>query len=124
MDITPLPSKGRQTITGYGNSQFKVSGQVYTTPVLVFPDRTVLWDIKPNAPITLENLNVVIEEEGEIDLLIIGSGKTKAALPGKIHDRLRAIGIALEIMDTGAAVRTYNILAAEERRVAAALIAV
>ncbi len=125
MDITPLTPKGRQTITGYGNGQFKVSGQVYATPVLVFPDRTVLWDIKPGAPITIESLNVVLEEEGEIDLLLIGCGKAQANLPPqKIRDRLKEVGIALEVMDTGAAVRTYNILAAEERRVAAALIAV
>ena len=64
MDITPVTPKGRQTITGYGNGQFKVSGQAYTTPILVFPDRTVVWDIKPGAAITLENLNVVLEEEG------------------------------------------------------------
>lgn len=124
MDITPITPKGRQVITGYGNGQFKVSGQSYATPVLVFPDRTVLWDIKPGAAITLENLSVVLEEEGEIDLLLIGCGKAQSALPPKIRAALKDAGIALEVMDTGAAVRTYNILAAEERRVAAALIAV
>jgi len=124
MDITPLVPKGKQVITGYGNGQFKVSGQVYTTPILVFPDRTVLWDIKPNAAISLENLNVVLEEEGEIDLLLIGCTKSQMAIPPKIRTALKEAGIALEIMDTGAAVRTYNVVLAEGRRVAAALIAV
>jgi len=124
MDITPIIPKGRQVITGYGNGQFKVSGQVYSTPVLVFPDRTVQWDIKPNVAITLESLSVVLEEEGEIDLLLIGCGKAQSILPPKIRTALKEAGIALEVMDTGAAVRTYNVLLAEERRVAAALIAV
>ena len=124
MDITPLTPKGKQLITVYGNGQFKISGQVYTTSVLVFPDRVVVWDIKPNAAISLENLNVVVEEEGLIDILLIGSGKNQQALPPKIRMGLKEAGIGLEIMDTGAAVRTYNVLLAEGRRVCAALIAV
>jgi uncharacterized protein len=39
-----------------------------------------------------------------------------------LRTELRAAGIALEAMDTGAACRTYNVLVAEERRVAAALL--
>jgi uncharacterized protein len=124
MDITPLVPKGKQVITGYGNGQFKISGEVYKTPVLVFPDRTVQWVIKPNEPITLDNLSVVLEEEGEIDLLLIGCSKSQSVLPPKIHQALKAAGIGLEVMDTGAAVRTYNVVLAEGRRVAAALIAI
>jgi len=124
MDITPLVPKGKQVITGYGNGQFKVSGQSYATPILVFPDRTVIWDVKPGVAISLESLQVVIEEEGEIDLLLIGCGKSQQILPPKIRAALKEVGIALEIMDTGAAVRTYNVVLAEGRRVAAALIAV
>lgn len=124
MDITPLVPKNRQTITGYGNGAFKVSGETYPHSVLVFPDRTVQWTLSPGAPITLESLQVVVEEEGEIDLLLVGSGKKQDILPQGIRTALKEIGIALEVMDTGAAVRTYNVLLAEGRRVAAALIAV
>lgn len=124
MDITPLIPQGRQIITGYGNGQFKISGEVYTTPVLVFPDRTVQWDIVPGTLVTPAHLEVVLEEEGYIDLLIIGTGKKQDVLPQGIRTALKDVGIALEIMDTGAACRTYNILMAEGRRVAAALIAV
>jgi len=123
MDITPAIPKGKQTVTGYGNGQFKVSGEVYPYSILVFPDRTVKWDIAGNS-ITLENLQVVLEEEGEIDLLILGSGKLKAILPPKILSALKEVGIAIETMDTGAAVRTFNVLQAEGRRVAAALMVV
>ena len=123
MDITPVVSKGKQVITGYGNGQFKVSGQVYTTPILVFPDRTVQWTIKGHN-INAESLSVVIEEEGEIDLLIIGSGKQQMVTPNPLRAALKEVGISLEIMDTGAAVRTYNVVLAEGRRVAAALLPV
>lgn len=124
MDITPLTPKGKQVITGYGNGSFKVSGETYLYSVLVFPDRTVKWTLAPGAPITLDSLQVVVEEEGEIDLLLVGSGKKQDVLPQGIRTHLKEIGIALEVMDTGAAVRTYNVLLAEGRRVAAALVAV
>ena len=124
MDITPVIPKGRQVITGYGNGQFRIGGEVYSTSVLVFPDRVVQWVIAPGAPITLDNLNVVVEEEGEIDLLLIGCSKSQSMLPPIIRNTLKAAGIGLEIMDTGAACRTYNVLLAEGRRVAAALVSI
>ena len=96
MDITPLIPKGKQVITGYGNGQFNINGQVYTTPILIFPDRTVVWDIKPNATITLESLQVVLEEEGEIDLLLIGCGRKPqiVILPQGIRTALKEAGIS------------------------------
>lgn len=124
MDITPNTPRGKQIITSYGAGQFKIAGETYTTPVLVFPDRTVQWTIAPNANVSLESLSVVIEEEGEIDLLLIGCPKHMHALPGKIRAALKEAGIGLEVMDTGGAVRTYNVLLAEGRRVAAALMVV
>lgn len=124
MDITPVIPKGKQVITGYGDGKFRVSGEDYLTSVLIFPDRTVVWTIIPNAPITLESLNVVLEEEGEIDLVLIGSGKKQDILPPIIRNALKKAGIAMEIMDTGAACRTFNVLQAEGRRVAAALMLV
>lgn len=124
MDITPLTPKNKPSITGYGNGKFRVSAEDYHTSILVFPDRVVQWVIEPNSPITVESLNVVLEEEGEVDLLLIGSGKKQAILPAIIRNSLKEVGIALEIMDTGAAARTFNVLQAEGRRVAAALIVV
>lgn len=124
MDITPLTPKGKQVITSYGAGQFKISGEVYNSSVLVFPDRVSPWDIKPNQTISLEKLNVVLEEEGYVELLLIGCGKSQQMLPPKIRMALKEVGIGLEVMDTGAAVRTYNVLLAEGRRVCAALMAV
>src|SRR5689334_12849730 len=115
MDITPLVPKGKQVITGYGDGKFKVSGEVYTTPILIFPDRTVVWDIKPGANISVDNLGVVLEEEGEIDLLLIGCPKPQQSIPQGVRVALKEAGINLEVMDTGAAIRTYNVVLAEGR---------
>jgi len=122
MDITPVTPRGKQVITGYGAGQFKIAGEVFTTSMLVFPDRTVKWDMTPQKTISVESLQVVLEEEGEIDILLIGAAKHQLALPPMIRGALKEVGIGLEVMDTGAAVRTYNVLLAEGRRVAAALV--
>lgn len=122
MDITPATPQGRQILTGYGGGQFRISGEIYTTSVIIFPDRTVEWQMSADKPISLESLNVVVEEEGYIDLLIIGCTPAQRNIPQGIRTALKAVGIGLEIMDTGAACRTYNVLALEDRRVAAAIL--
>jgi len=62
--------------------------------------------------------------KGTIDLLIVGAGRELSPLPTALRARLRAAGIGCETMSTGAAVRTYNMLIDEDRRVSALLIAV
>ncbi len=122
MDITPLIPKGKQIITGYGGGQFRINGIVHTTSILIFPAKTIPWSISANQAISLESLQPIIDAAAEVELLLIGCGKSQSILPPKIKNALKEAGIGLEIMDTGAAVRTYNILLAEERRIAAALI--
>lgn len=124
MDITPLIPKGKQIITGYGNGQFRINGIPHTGSVLIFPDKTMPWSIAANQAISLESLQPIIDVADQVELLLIGCGKNQSILPPKIKDPFKEAGIKLEIMDTGAAVRTYNVLLAEERRIAAALVAV
>ena len=71
--------------------------------------------------VTWESLAPVIEHGG-VEILLLGLGRSMSAGPPALRTALRAAGIALEPMDTGAACRTYNVLVAEDRRVAAALI--
>jgi uncharacterized protein len=61
---------------------------------------------------------------GEIDLLLVGCGPRMMQIPAGLRGAIRATGVVIEAMDTGAAARTYNVLAAEGRKVAAAMIAV
>jgi uncharacterized protein len=57
------------------------------------------------------------------DILVVGTGATFALFPPELRQAVRAWGVVVEAMATPAACRTYNVLLAEERRVAAALIA-
>ena len=120
MDLTPVPTAGRQIIERYASSGFRVSGVIYHGPVLVFPDSTVPWDAASASGVTLNALAPVIEHGG-VEILLLGLGRTTSAVPAALRTALRTARIALEAMDTGAACRTYNVLAAENRRVAAAL---
>ena len=118
MELIPLVQPGRQIIERYGPTGFRVSGTIHLGPVLVFADRTVAWE---PAALTLEGLTPVVRHGG-IELLLLGLGRRMAPLAAGLRASLKAEGIAVEAMDTGAACRTYNLLLAEDRRVAAALL--
>lgn len=123
-DLTPQSPAGRQLILGYGDGVFRVGGRAYRGSILVFPDETLEWSVAAVAVVDPGALGPILARAGRLDLLILGSG-TKLVRPApEIGRLLRSQGIALEVMDTGAACRTYNVLLAEDRRVAAALIAV
>lgn len=123
MDITPLVPGTLKLIQGYGDRHFRISGKVHEGSVLVFPDVVVGWDVADVSASALTAL-VPLVAETEIELLLLGTGKIAFLLEETLRQAFREHGIALEGMDTGAACRTYNVLAAEGRRVAAALIAV
>jgi uncharacterized protein len=124
LDITPVVPSGRQLIQGYGSGQFRIAGQVYVGSVLVFPDRTLAWPIAAASDITPDSLAAAFEARTETDILLVGCGARFLAPPHDLRAHLKALGLALEWMDTGAACRTFNVLLAEERRAVAALIAV
>jgi len=118
MELTQVAQPGKQVIERYGPSGFRVSGAIYRGPVLVFPDRTVTWTA---AAITAEALAPVVEHGG-VELLLLGLGRQMTPVAAALRASLKARGIAIEAMDTGAACRTYNVLLGEDRRVAAALL--
>jgi len=124
MDLVPKIPAGRQFIHGYGDGGFRVAGRRWQGSVLVFPDRTLAWPVATMTQATLETLAPVGATPGEIELLLIGCGTTMALPSAALRAALKTRGVAVDAMDTGAACRTYNVLASEGRPVAAALIAV
>jgi uncharacterized protein len=126
MDITPLVPAGRQIIESYGSGRFRIAGEVHQGSVLVFSDRTESWNIDSPDLVTAESLAPVIAagKAGDVELLLLGCGPRLIQAAAPLRAALRDAGIGLESMDTGAACRTFNVLLAEGRRVAAALIAV
>lgn len=125
MDLTPLIPAGRQIVESYGGGGFRVSGVAFTGSILVFPDRTLPWAVAALAALSLESLGEIERagREEKVNVLLLGCGPRTAMVPVDLRNRLRAAGIVIEAMDTGAACRTYNVLMPEGRRVAAALIA-
>lgn len=125
MDVTPLIPSGKQIIESYGAARFRVSGKTFPGSILVFTDRTADWPVASMADLSADKLTAVLEagRASELELLILGCGARMALVPGALRATLREAGIVVEPMDTGAACRTYNVLMAEGRKVAAALIA-
>ena len=123
LDITPLVPEDRQIVQSYGTGRFRVSRIEYQGSIIVLPGRTVSWHIVKHDDINIKNLVAVLDEEPRIEILLIGCGQMMQLLPRELTDACRRKGLAVDAMDTGAACRTYNILAAEGRRVAAGLVA-
>ena len=123
MEITPEIPQGRQVVESYGPGRFRISGVSHGGSVLVFPERTVAWPVGTVADLSLEAFADVLAADPAVEILLIGCGPRLMPLPGALRNALRAQGIGCDVMDTGAACRTFNVLLAEARRVAAALIA-
>jgi len=123
MDVTPAIPADRQVIDSYGDGGFHISGVAYTGSVIVFPAAVQDWPVARFADVDDAALEPLVAAD-EVEILLLGCGARLELVPRELRATLRAAGIALEAMDTGAACRTYNVLLSEERRVAAALIAV
>ena len=124
MDVTPLVKKGQQIIQSYAGGSFKISGIVYQSPVIVRPEGTQVWT--PSyfhlQELTPEDFRALADLKGTADVVLLGTGAGQVFLSPL---QKQALGnLKPETMDTGAACRTYNVLMAEGRRVAAALLPV
>ncbi|SET00542.1 Mth938-like domain-containing protein [Oceanicella actignis] len=126
MRITEIDFEDRQPIDAYGAGGFRVGGARYEGALALLPSGPRPWPEAPAAAAQLscEVFAPVLAEAAEIDVLLVGMGADVAPLPDEARAALEQAGIGVEIMGTGAACRTYNVLLAEGRRVAAALLPV
>ena len=115
---------GRYGIDAYGGGGFRFAEMSHRGSILAMPSGIRAWDASEAQAIDIDNLSSVIAESERIDLLLIGTGAEIYPVPDALRRRLKQAGIGLDVMQTGAAARTYNILLAENRKVAAALISV
>jgi uncharacterized protein len=121
MDVTPLVSKGRQLIESYGDGAFKISGVVYNAPVIVFPESCFSPDYFEADESNFRLLREVFQTSYSPSVLLFGTGKSTSLIPEIEKEFVRQQNCVLDIMNTGAACRTFNVLCAEDRRVAAVL---
>lgn len=125
MDVTPPLPRGRQVIRGYGGGGFLIAERRYAGSVLVFRERVLPWPVSGAEALSVDDFAAVRQASDGVDVLLIGCGSSGAAgIADHVRAGLRSDGIVVEPMDTGAACRTWNVLLTEERRAAAALIAV
>jgi uncharacterized protein len=111
-------------IDAYGNGGFRFAGLSHRGSLLCLPSGMAAWNVSDVGGITLQSLAPVFAAADDIDVLLIGVGPDIAAIPRELRDALRERRVIVEAVNTGSAIRTYNVLLAEERAVAAALIAV
>jgi uncharacterized protein len=111
-------------IDAYGNGGFRFAGMSHRGSLLCLPSGMHAWEVTAASQLTLDSLGLVLDAAERIDVLLIGLGNDIAAIDPAIRSAMRERRIIVEAIATGGAVRTYNILLAEERAVAAALIAV
>ncbi|HXV29106.1 MAG TPA: Mth938-like domain-containing protein [Sinorhizobium sp.] len=115
---------GRAPIDAYGNGGFRFADMSHRGSVLMLPSGIYAWDVGEGDPLAVDKFQRVLAEAGQIEVLLVGTGRDIRPLPAELKAVLRAASIASDPMSTGAAVRTYNVMLAESRAVAAALIAV
>ena len=126
MDVTPLIPQGRQVIEAYGEGGFRISGQRVEGSVIVFPDTVVAWAPTAAGDMSAGNLQPVSAagQAGSVDLLLIGTGARMTQIDRALRQAAPVSIASMTTPSARSACRTYNVLMAEGRRVAAALIAV
>lgn len=125
MELRKAHFPGSSPIDAYGNGGFRFADMSHRGSLLFLPSGIHGWDATEESPLTVELFAPVLAEEpGSIEVLLIGTGREMRFIPPDLRAALRERGIVCDPMNTGAAVRTYNILLAESRAVAAALMAV
>jgi len=115
---------GRHQIDSYGNGGFRFAGMSHKGSVIAMPTGIQAWSVSLPTRIDVSSLTPVLAELGQVDMLLIGTGEKALPADSPFARALRELGFNVEVMDTPAAARTYNILFSEGRRVGAALLAV
>lgn len=111
-------------IDAYGKGGFRFAGMSHRGSLLCLPSGIWAWPVASFEEISEASLARVFEEADSIAIFLLGVGSVSRPVPDHLLARFSAARIALEVMRTGSAVSTYNILLGESRRVAAGLIAV
>ena len=121
-DAAHLP--GPAPIEAYGNGGFRFAGMSHRGSLLCLPDGIWAWPVKDVSALSEAALEPVLARAQNLDFFLIGAGRDPWIVPAHLRARFRELSLSVDCMATGAAVRTYNILLAEGRRVGAGLIAV
>ncbi|WP_282120423.1 Mth938-like domain-containing protein [Ruegeria atlantica] len=115
MRLNEITYNNATPVDGYGPGFFRIGGQVYEGAVLTGPSGTATWEGYDDKP-------PLLALAGHVDVLLIGTGADLAHIPSGLRAALEQAGMGVEIMNSPAACRTYNVLLSEGRRIALALL--
>ena len=121
MDVTLLVSKDRQLMESYGDGALKLSGDFCTAPVIIFPEHCFSFETFEAYESDFKKLREVFQKSDNPSMLLFGTGKNRCLLPKIEKEFVQQQNCVLDVMNTGSACRTFNVLCAEDRRVAAVL---
>jgi len=111
-------------IEAYGDGGFRFAGMSHRGSLLVLPSGVFAWDASDANTLTPAAFADVFAAASQLEFVLLGTGRTQIFPSPALRAAFDAAGLGLEVMNTGAAARTFNVLLAEGRRVGAALIAV
>lgn len=114
----------RVPIDAYGNGGFKFADGGHAGSLLMLPSGVYSWHVQSMDELSVESFSVAMAEAKSFEFLLLGTGQNQVFPDAWVRDLFEQHELGLEPMSTGAACRTYNVLLAEERAVAAALIAI
>lgn len=114
--------QGALAIQGYTAGGYRVGGETHMGGVILTPERAETWPVSDLAAASVADFALVTTQEPKIEVLLLGTGPAMTCPPVELLEALKATGLAVDFMDSRAAARTYNVLVAENRRVAAALL--
>lgn len=114
MQMNEVDYSGAQPVDGYGPGFFRIGGQVFHGALLTGEAGTKYWGgYDESAPL--------LALAGRVDVVVVGTGKEIAHIPPALRREIEGSGMGVEVMNSPAACRTYNVLVAEGRRVALAV---
>ncbi|WP_461306411.1 Mth938-like domain-containing protein [Albidovulum sp.] len=117
MRLTEMPFPDGLPIDGYGPGFFRIGGEVHRGAIILSPEGVRPWG-------GLDDRAPLMALAGRIDVLLVGTGRVLVRAPAELAAAAEAAGFGLEPMASDAAARTYNVLLAEGRRIAVALLPV
>ncbi len=121
LEMTDAYYPRHDPIDFYGNGGFRFGSMSHQGAILFLPSGIHRWDVETVSTLEPGHFQKLQREATDIEILLIGTGLLLTPIKRTLTDSLRREGVKIDVMDTGAAVRTLNILLSEDRAVAAAL---
>jgi uncharacterized protein len=115
---------GRHLIDAYGGGGFRFADMSHRGSLLALPSGMRAWSVRLPGELTIDAFRDVLTEAEQIDSLLVGTGSGPFFLAASVGLALKSARMSVDVMSTGSAARIYNIMVGENRRVAAALLAV